>query len=71
MGGSTYANKLAMEEDKQKGGPIDEVQALKGIFYTFFNTSQKSQKQQKDVLVSMSEHETSLNPFHIFDNDAG
>ena len=42
MGGSTYANKLAREEDKLKGGPIDEVQALKGIFYTFFNTSQKS-----------------------------
>ena len=52
-----------------QAGPIDEVQALKSIFYTFFNTSQKSQKQQKDVLVSMSEHETSLNPFHIFDKD--
>jgi len=24
---------------KAKTGPIDEVQALKSIFYTFFNTS--------------------------------
>lgn len=58
-----------MKEDIKKTGPIDEVQALRSIFHTFFNTSQKSQKQQKDVLVSMSEHETSLNPFHIFEDD--
>jgi len=30
------------DQMKTQTGPIDEVQALKSIFYTFFNTSQKS-----------------------------
>ena len=51
----------------EKQGPIDEVQALKGIFYTFFNANAKAQKSQKDVLVSMTTHETSINPFHAPD----
>ena len=46
------------------------MQALKGIFYTFFNANTKAQKQQKDVLVSMTTHETSINPFHVPDSSS-
>ena len=40
-GRATFDAKIAMEDEiKEKTGrPIDEVQALKEIFYTFFDTS--------------------------------
>lgn len=50
------------QEDK---GPIDEVKALKDIFYDFFNANSQAHKKQKDVLVSMTFHEMNINPFHI------
>lgn len=50
-------------DDKQR--PIDEVKALKDIFYDFFNANSQAQKKQKDVLVSMTFHEMNINPFHV------
>lgn len=60
----------AIKEDKRAGekeqkGPIDEVKALKDIFYDFFNANSQAQKKQKDVLVSMTFHEMNINPFHV------
>ena len=63
----SYQREKDAEDKKEKQGPVDEVQALKGIFYTFFNANTQSSKQQKDVLVSMTTHETSINPFHTPD----
>ena len=52
--------KKAEQVDENKA--IDEVQALEGIFYTFFGNQDS---HQKNVLVEMSRHEFSLNPFHV------
>lgn len=52
-------------QQAERQGPIDEVKALKDIFYNFFNANTQAQQKQKDVLVNMTTHETSINPFHV------
>ena len=59
-----YQQRAATDDVAKKKGPIDEVQALRAIFYTFFKANSMD-KSQKDVLVSMTTHETSINPFIV------
>ncbi len=56
---------------KLKAGPVpvNEVEGLKDIFLTFFNSHNKLQSQKKNVLVDMTTPETSINPFHVPEDD--
>lgn len=63
---SRYSSRKSMEKKKRKSDKnesIDEVRALEGLFYSFFGSQAKS--QQKNVLVEMSRHECSPNPFYV------
>jgi len=65
-----------VSEDKRTSQKIDEVTALREIFVTFFDTSNrnKASSEKEKLLVSMETCEQSMNPFHDFrdefdDND--
>ena len=55
-------------EDKRTSQKIDEVTALREIFVTFFDTSNrnKASSEKEKLLVSMETCEQSMNPFHDF-----
>lgn len=54
------------EEDdiQQETGPVDEVEALKNVFYSFFSDQRNQSRSDKDyVLVRLEEHQAYFNPF--------
>ena len=63
---SYISNRKSMGNKKKKSDKnesIDEVRALEDLFYSFFGSQAKS--SQKNVLVEMSRHECSPNPFYV------
>jgi len=52
------------EDTQQETGPVDEVEALKNVFYSFFSDQRDQARNDKDyVLVKLEEHQAYFNPF--------
>lgn len=66
--GTTYERQREQDEKVSKMKSINEVEALRSVFYNFFDTqSKKGDENVNDkVLISMSPAESNINPFFDF-----
>ena len=71
LGGTDYRRQREQDEKISKFKTINEVQALRGVFYNFFEMKDVQGKDATNdkVLISMQVAETSLNPFYNFGDE--
>ena len=69
ISGTEYSSQREYDDKMSKLKTINEVEALRGVFYSFFEMKDVSGRDNaKDkVLISMQVAEASLNPFYNFD----
>ena len=65
MDGGTFVRQREQEEKMNKLRTVNEVQALRGVFYSFFEMKdvQGKDSPNEKVLISMQVAENNLNPF--------
>ena len=72
QGASEYVRQLEQDEKIAKLKSINEVEALRGVFYKLFDTSKSNETENTasdNVLISMNLPEVELNPFFDHETD--
>ena len=71
MMGMNYSNQRAREEKISKLKSINEVQALRGVFYSFFEVKDVQEKDNVNdkVLINMDAPDATMNPFFKYEDE--